>query len=67
MHSLNRRLVLLLVVSITQSIEMAGGQEAQYVKSTEVYKTVGDLAIHADVYRPPGKRVLPVVVLTPVR
>ena len=38
------------------------GQEAKYDKSTAVYKTVGDLPIRADVYRPPGDEVLPVVV-----
>lgn len=38
------------------------GQETKFVIATAVYKTVGDLAIKADVYRPSGNEVLPVVV-----
>lgn len=33
-----------------------------YHKNTYTYKTVGNLDIHADVYRYPGKEVLPVII-----
>lgn len=62
MHSHSLRHLLPLVVSISLSLQTADSQETPYVKSTAVYKTVGDLAIHADVYRPPGNEVVPVVV-----
>ncbi len=67
MYFLHRRLVLALMVMTTLSVESLHGQDSQYVQSTAVYKTVGDLPIHADIYRPPADRVpsdrvLPVVV-----
>jgi acetyl esterase/lipase len=62
MQSRYLRLLLPMAVSMTLSIETATSQETPYVKSTAVYKTVGDLAIKADVYRPAGDNVVPVVV-----
>ncbi len=38
------------------------GQDSDFPRTTAVYKTVGELDIHADVYRPPGDHVVPVVV-----
>ncbi len=35
---------------------------AEFRKTTHVYKTVGDVSIHADVYRPDDDKVRPVVV-----
>ena len=62
MHFPNRRFVLAIVVTVALAGETLLGQDSQYVKSTAVYKSVGDLPIHADVYRPLGDRVVPVVV-----
>jgi acetyl esterase/lipase len=62
MHTYHSNLLLSLSLVLALSSPSASGQEGQYVKSTEAYKTVGDLAILADVYRPTGERVVPVVV-----
>ena len=48
--------VLLLIAQSTCSAQ------DDYSKTTAVYKQVGDLKIHADVYRPVNEEVLPVVV-----
>ncbi|HUT33485.1 MAG TPA: alpha/beta hydrolase [Planctomycetota bacterium] len=41
---------------------LAKGEEARYSKQTYTYKTVGDLKIQADVYRPDNARPRPVLV-----
>lgn len=57
-----RQLSLVLMISVGLLSPSALAQESPYPKTTVAYKTVGDLEIHADVYRPPGEEVLPVVV-----
>jgi len=52
---------LALAVSVLGATTRATAQE-DCMKTTAVYKQVGDLKIHADVYRPATKDVLPVVV-----
>ena len=56
------RRVIALAATIALTCQTVCGKENDYIKSTAVYKTVGDLSIHADVYRPSGNKVLPVVV-----
>ncbi len=53
-----------IAVWLITALTCSSGQTADtgYIKSTVVYKTVGDLAIHADVYRTPGDKIIPVVV-----
>ena len=43
------------------SFRPLNGQDAMYQKTTYTYKTVGTLAIQADVYRSAGKDVLPAI------
>ena len=49
-----------LTLVLACGVSPACGEE--FLKTTAVYKTVGDLQIRADVYRPDGNEVLPVVV-----
>ena len=51
--------VVVFLLTIAQSAAFA---QDNVVRTTAVYKQVGDLRIHADVYRPATAKVLPVVV-----
>src|SRR5262249_32604992 len=44
------------------TMNQAVGETPRVVKTTHVYKTVGDTKIHADVYRPEDKETRPVLV-----
>ena len=60
---MHRSFVLALLLTCLHSFaEPVAAQPPAQVKKTYVYKTVGDLKIHADVYRPEGDKVRPVVV-----
>ena len=50
------------LVSLLAIFPSACPAQSEFVKTTAVYKQVGDLKIHADVYRPATEKVLPVVV-----
>ncbi|MBI1314021.1 alpha/beta hydrolase fold domain-containing protein [bacterium] len=54
--------VVVIVAEVAIAGSPAAGQNREFVRETAAYKTVGDLAIHADVYRPPGEQVVPVIV-----
>ncbi len=56
------RRVMFLVTCVLASAGTGLSQDSDFVKSTIAYKTVGELDILADVYRPPGKETVPVVV-----
>ena len=51
-----------LLVFVLGGVEMAKAQEKPIVKTTHTFKTVGDVKIQADVYRPDDKDFRPVVV-----
>lgn len=53
---------LLAVVFALMIVQPACFAQDDFVRTTAVYKQVGDLDIHADVYRPATDEVLPVVV-----
>lgn len=54
--------VLVIVVAVMTAIQTTSPAQDDFRKTTAVYKQVGDLRIHADVYRPASDEVLPVVV-----
>lgn len=59
--------LLLSVCFLATFIEFAAGNDPKpaaqpLIKTTHVYKTVGDLKVEADVYRPEGAEARPVVV-----
>ena len=58
---MQRSLVTVFVLLATAAQSASVAQE-DFNKTTAVYKQVGDLKIHADVYRPANEEVLPVVV-----
>lgn len=64
MRSVRESIVVSMCLGLTLvlacGVSPACGEE--FLKTTAVYKTVGDLQIRADVYRPDGHEVLPVVV-----
>ena len=62
-NSLSRTSLLLAVIcgAALASFRPLAGQDAMYQKTTYTYKTVGTLAIQADVYRPAGREVLPAI------
>jgi acetyl esterase/lipase len=51
-----------IVVALMSMGASRGHAQEDFMKTTAVYKQVGELKIHADVYRPATKDVLPVVV-----
>ena len=57
-RSMDRRQFLLTLGAAGVS---AFGQESRYCKETHTFKTVGDCAIRADVYLPPGGRRRPLI------
>lgn len=62
-NHLSRTFLLLAAVigAALASFRPLNGQDAMYAKTTYTYKTVGKLAIQADVYRPAGTKVLPAI------
>lgn len=56
------RLVALLLVAVCLYGRVLHAQVSGDVEETAVYKTVGNLQIQAEIFRPPGDRVVPVVV-----
>lgn len=56
------RSVILLVFAFAGTAKLTEAQETPIVKTTHAYKTVGNVKIQADVYRPDDKLLRPVVV-----
>lgn len=62
-RSIKSMLLVQIIVSCVLAPDRNGiAQDADFARSTVAYKTVGDLEILADVYRPPGEKPVPVVV-----
>jgi len=63
MRALIKRIVLFAVmIPIGAAFAEPGTAPSNYEKTTVAYRQVGDRKILADVYRPPGTKVLPVIV-----